>query len=156
MKSLKSNIKNRLPIRYLHLKQKIQIQKSYFVIQHYNETFLKLIIYVNFSIDFKLRSKRNCKDISDKFWLTVRTYTYLWKYLDWNHFFRLPPFRSLKKMSVKIHWLSSFFVNKTKIFYVDRVKTKLNRTNMIICIYNKREHALFGMKNRNLLLYNLM
>ena len=50
--------------------------------QHYNETFLKLIIDVNFSIDFKLCSKRNCKDISDKFLLTVRIYTYLWKYFD--------------------------------------------------------------------------
>ena len=35
--------------------------------QHYNETLLNLIIYVNFSIDFKLCSKRNCKDIPDRF-----------------------------------------------------------------------------------------
>ena len=40
--------------------------------QHYNETFFKLIIDVNFSIDFKLCSKRNCEDVSDKFLLTVQ------------------------------------------------------------------------------------
>ena len=49
--------------------------------QHYNETFLKLIIDVNFSIDFKLCPKRNFQDISDNFLLTVRIYMYLWKYL---------------------------------------------------------------------------
>ena len=32
--------------------------------QHYNETFLKLIIDVNFSRDFKFCSKKNCEDIS--------------------------------------------------------------------------------------------
>ena len=63
-------------------KNQTQILKSYFVMQHNNETFLKLIIYVNLNIDFKLCSKKNCKDISDKFLLTVRIYTYLWKYLD--------------------------------------------------------------------------
>ena len=63
-------------------KNQKQIPKSYFVMQHYNGTFLKLIIYVNFSIDFKLCSKRNSKDISDKFLLAVGIYTYLWKYLD--------------------------------------------------------------------------
>ena len=42
-------------------------------------TFLKLIIDVNFSIDFKLCSKKNCKDISDKFLLTVWIYTYLFE-----------------------------------------------------------------------------
>ena len=45
--------------------------------QHYNETFLKLIIDVNFSIDFKLCSKNNFKYISDKFLLTVRIYMYV-------------------------------------------------------------------------------
>ena len=45
--------------------------------QHYNKTFFELIIDVNFSIDFKLCSKRNCKDIVDKFLLIVRIYTYL-------------------------------------------------------------------------------
>ena len=43
--------------------------------QQCNKTFLKLIIDVNFSIDLKLCLKRNCKDISDKFLLTVRIYT---------------------------------------------------------------------------------
>ena len=56
----------------------------------------------------RLCSKMNSKGISDKFFLTVRIYTYLWKYLDWNHFLRILPFRSLKKMSVKIHWLAFF------------------------------------------------
>ena len=50
--------------------------------QYYNVTFLKLIIDLNFSIDFKLRLKKNFKDISDKFLLRVRIYTYLWKYLN--------------------------------------------------------------------------
>ena len=63
-------------------KNQNQIPKSYFVMQHYNETFLKLIIDVNFSIDFEPCSKRNCKVILDKFLLTVQIYTYLWKYLD--------------------------------------------------------------------------
>ena len=44
--------------------------------QHYNETFFKFIIDVNFSIDFKHCPKRNCKDILYKFSLTIRIYTY--------------------------------------------------------------------------------
>ena len=71
--------------------------------QPYNEKFLKLIVDVNFSIDIKLCSKKDSKNISDKFFLTVRIYIYLWKYLERNHCLRLPPFRSLQKMSVKLH-----------------------------------------------------
>ena len=57
---------------WMQKKNQKQIPKSYFVVQHYNETFLKLIINVNFSIDFKICSKGNRKEISDKFLLTVK------------------------------------------------------------------------------------
>ena len=52
-------------------KNQKQISKSYFVMQHYNETFLKLII------DFKLCSKKNFKDISHKF-LYIKIFRYLY------------------------------------------------------------------------------
>ena len=52
---------------WVQKKNQKQIPKSYFEMQHYNKTFLKLIIDVNFSIDFKLCLKRNCKDIPDVF-----------------------------------------------------------------------------------------
>ena len=63
-----------------------QIPKRYFVVQHYNEIFLKLIIDVNFTIDFKLCSKRNCKDISDKFLLTVGIHTHLFWMKNRNYY----------------------------------------------------------------------
>ena len=82
-------------------------------------------------MDFKLCSKRNCKGISDKFLLTVRIYTYLWKYFDWNPLAKVSDWNWFRFRYLYPSQCESFRTNPKNVLYLVWWKTVKNQSDLI-------------------------